>query len=408
MRFGTWRGVVPRLAFALATAMAIGLVATAPARAGSFFPSYPHTIPRVVDAVDVNTGGPYFAPPVPYGHYAKDCLGTIAGYLGAVHGCLSGLLHSCCPGCHGSGCNLCGGTGKCGHCAKCCGDGAGNGNGCGDGDPGAGCGSGFCHNGDNACGDDGHCGGLGGWRHILHGSGQGLGACHGLGHGHTNDWVTPGFGCGNGGKAGHASTVCASLQASAPAPIVSAQCPAVMASGQSACTQSGCKLKMRHFHRMGKGCNACGGNGCGFCQGNGMASGSLCDACGGRGTGCGLCGGLGLLHHGQGVPCSACGGKGCGLCGGTGLLHGKGNLCSACGGKGCGLCGGTGFCKGLCSKLLGVPAGLVGKLFHAGEIEYFVGPGGPVPLTPGYVPYVVTTRSPRDYFAFPPFSDLDP
>jgi hypothetical protein len=47
-------------------------------------------------------------------------------------------------------------------------------------------------------------------------------------------------------------------------------------------------------------------------------------------------------------------------------------------------------------------------LFHRGEIEYFVGPGGPVPLTPGYVPYIVTTRSPRDFFAFPPFSDLDP
>ena len=45
---------------------------------------------------------------------------------------------------------------------------------------------------------------------------------------------------------------------------------------------------------------------------------------------------------------------------------------------------------------------------HAGQIEYFVGPGGPVPITPGYVPYVVTTRSPRDYFAFPPFTDRNP
>jgi hypothetical protein len=34
-----------------------------------------------------------------------------------------------------------------------------------------------------------------------------------------------------------------------------------------------------------------------------------------------------------------------------------------------------------------------------------MGPGGPVPLTPGYVPYVNPVRSPRDYFAFPPYLD---
>jgi hypothetical protein len=71
-----------------------------------------------------------------------------------------------------------------------------------------------------------------------------------------------------------------------------------------------------------------------------------------------------------------------------------------CGGKGCR------FCHG--GALLGYAHGLLGKIFHVGQVKYFVGPGGPVPLTPGYVPYVVTTRSPRDFFAFPPFSDLDP
>jgi hypothetical protein len=100
-----------------------------------------------------------------------------------------------------------------------------------------------------------------------------------------------------------------------------------------------------------------------------MPSGKLCGSCGGNG--CGLCGGLGLLHRSD--PCSACGGKGCKLCCGSGLLH-----------------------------------GLLAKLFHVGDIEYFVGPGGPVPITPGYVPYVVSTRSPRDFFAFPPFSQVDP
>ena len=102
-------------------------------------------------------------------------------------------------------------------------------------------------------------------------------------------------------------------------------------------------------------------------------------------------------RRGQGCGrCSACGGAGCGLCGGKGG-------CSACGGAGCKLCCGS----GLAHKLLGLPAGLVGKLFHVGDIKYFVGPGGPGPLTPGYVPNVVTTRSPRDFFAFPPFSQVE-
>jgi hypothetical protein len=41
-------------------------------------------------------------------------------------------------------------------------------------------------------------------------------------------------------------------------------------------------------------------------------------------------------------------------------------------------------------------------------VQYFVGPGGPVPITPGYVPYIVTTRSPRDFFSFAPMNPNDP
>ena len=48
-------------------------------------------------------------------------------------------------------------------------------------------------------------------------------------------------------------------------------------------------------------------------------------------------------------------------------------------------------------KLASLAAGL-----HHPKMKWFVGPGGPVPLTPGYVPYIVSTRSPRDFFAFPP------
>jgi hypothetical protein len=341
---------------ALAAALAIGVIATATVQAGIFC----HTIPREVAAVDVNTGGPYFAPPIPNGCYAKDPVGTILEGIGMVHGCLSNLcgslsnLHGCCPGCHGlgQGCNLCGGTGKCGHCDQC--SGAGLGHSCGD--PCAACG-----------GNGGGCG-FCAWRALLHGHGAG-GGCGG-GMCSSRNVKQCGF-------AGHASTVCASTQA----PVVSAQaaCP----SAQSLCGQAGCLLKMRHFHRLGKGCSACNGAGCGICQGGGMSSGSLCGSCGG--AGCNLCGGLGLLAHGKhGTPCSACGGHGCALCGGTGM------------------------CTGLCSKMIGGAAGLVAKALHIGDAEYFVGPGGPVPITPGYVPYVVTTRAPRDFLAFPPFSQLDP
>jgi hypothetical protein len=361
---------MPLLAVALAAVIATGGVATRPARAGLIC----HTIPRVVEAVDVKTGGPYMAPPVPYGHYAKDYLAPVANGLGMVHGCLSGLLHGCCKGCGGAGCGLCGGTGKCGH--------LGSGSGLQHGDP-----CGVCGGMGNGCG---FCG----WKGLLHGHGNGPGC------------GDPGIPCGGGlcspqhapsktcsvqqpqpqsqsqpqrqsaqpqsavkvcSFDGHASTVAPSAQA----PLVSPQDPGC--SVPMGCARPGCKLLMRHFHRMGQGCSACNGQGCGICHGGGMLSGNLCDGCHGRG--CGLCGGLGLLKHG--LPCGACGGKGCGLCGAG-------------------------------HKLLGLPGALFAKVFHIGDIDYFVGPGGPVPLTPGYVPYVVPTRSPRDFFAFPPFSDLDP
>ena len=81
---------------------------------------------------------------------------------------------------------------------------------------------------------------------------------------------------------------------------------------------------------------------------------------------------------------------------GHGHGHGKGTGCGLCGGKGCANC------------LAGLKAGLHGKLasiagvFNQPKISWFNGAGGPVPITPGYVPYIVTTRSPRDFFSFPP------
>lgn len=356
MRFGTGRGVAPLLAFTLAAVIATGGVAPRGVQAGGTH----HTIPRVVDAVDVHTGGPYFAPPVPGGHYTKDCLGKVADGVGLVRGSLSGLLHGGAGLLHGA-CGKCGGAG-CDDCGR-----AGKGGLFGHGGGAGRCGH-LGHGG--GCGEVGHGCGLGAWKGLLHGNGCGTsgGAC-GVGGGGV---------CGLGHSKGkacqldvHGMTVTPSLQA----PIVSTH--GALDSFPGACTESGCHLKMRHFHRKGQGCNACGGMGCGICHGAGMASGKLCGSC--HGGGCGACGGLGMLKHG-------------GLCGG-------------CGGRGCGLCVGA---AGVASRLLSLPHSLIAKVCHVGEVEYFMGPGGPVPLTPGYVPYVVTTRSPRDFFAFPPFSDLDP
>jgi hypothetical protein len=98
----------------------------------------------------------------------------------------------------------------------------------------------------------------------------------------------------------------------------------------------------------------------------------------------------GLHSHKGHRLCGLCGGRGCGGCGGSGL-----GGCGFCGGKGCSHC------------LSGLHARLAGLLRHQ-KVDYFLGAGGPVPLTPGYVPYVVVTRSPRDFFAFPPMNPLDP
>ena len=105
MRFGKWRGVP--LALALAAIVGIGLDLV---RADGWHLHY--TIPREVPAYDFTTGGPYYAPPVPYGHYAKDyARRSRQGYrsapwlrkhgTGALHGCLKdlwdktvGLFHS--------------------------------------------------------------------------------------------------------------------------------------------------------------------------------------------------------------------------------------------------------------------------------------------------------------------------
>jgi hypothetical protein len=299
MRFGHWRGLT--LAMVLVTASATARVASAD--------GFGHTIPPEVLAVDLNTGMPYYAPPIPWGHYAKDGL---FDHFGGSHCGICGLLRG-----HGAG--LCGGHGLFNRCGK---------GGCGDPkckDPGCGHGLGLgLHKGLKDCN---FC------------KGKGCGLCKSM---PASDPLHKALASGQSAPTAPAKVVVAAPQAPTPSP--------------QACAEPGCKLGKGHRH--GDPCRSCGGKGCG------------------------LCGGLGLFKG-----CGLCGGKGCGSC------KGLGKGCGLCGGKGCGAC-----LAGLKGKLLG--------LLHpnAGKVKYFVGPGGPVPLTPGYVPWINPVRSPRDFLAFPPYS----
>ena len=378
MRSGICRG----LAVAIALGAAFTCSPSPQARAEGIFH---HDIPRETLALDYRTGDVMMAPPIPYGCYAKDPFGHVKDAaslsLGAVHG-LAGKLHGLCSKCGGPSCGTCGGgglfhgraCGSCGGdgCGRCSSGGLLHGHG---GDPGSGSGiGGMFHHGDGALG------------HLGHGGGHGHG---GGGHGRA----CVGSDCG---------TIASGQGLAVPAaPAKALGASQTYSSGQVPAVCGGCLGTGRL--RQGGGCGLCGGTGR-LRNLFGHGGGNACGSCGGRG--CGLCGGGGG-GHGQAGLCGDCGGKGCGACGGRGLLGGLGQngLCRACGGKGCGLCAGL---KSKAHGLLGLPAGLVGKITHKGQIKYFVGAGGPVPITPGYVPYVVTTRSPRDFLAFPPFSDQIP
>ena len=288
MRIGKWRGM-PRT-LALVTAIGLGLALANSAQA-QYLPF--HTLPGEVPAYDFKTGGPYMAPPVPYGHYAKDPLGGLHKFLS-------------CPLC------LFGGGGA---------------------------GHGLFHHGDG----DGH-------------GGSGFG--HGHGHGDSSYVVEDGnggIGHGYPGGLGVGTAVVGPGDGPYATAVPTGQ-SVVQPSSQAFCGEPGCGVKSRHS------------------------------------------------HFGQFVDpnkCGSCGGHGCGACGGSGLF-GHGNGCGFCGGKGCSHC-----LSGLGSSLHGKLASLTGML-NKPKVTWFVGPGGPVPLTPGYVPYVVSTRSPRDFFAFAPMNPNDP
>jgi hypothetical protein len=305
MRLGTWRGMPLRLSLAIAFWLSLGLVSSA--RADGLI--LQHTIPRVAPAYNYTTGGPYYAPPVPYGHYAKDYVADAHKAVGCVTCALQGLL-----GVGGAGHNLF-------H------KGAGTGTDYSDG-------SGL-----------GHSFGHGGFGH---------------GHGGYGDDGFPVGGAGAGLPAGASAGIAGSAGYSTTMPLTTAQAPSGQ-SVQSLCGQTGCTLAGTHSH-LGGHLNKFHGGNCGD-------------------PNCGLGHG-----HGHGFGHGAGAGTGCSFCGGTG--------CSHC-------------LSGLGSAIHGKLASIAGVL-HRPRMSWFLGAGGPVPLTPGYVPYIVVTRSPRDYFSFPPMNPNDP
>jgi hypothetical protein len=299
MRIGTTRRALPLALSLAALGMCLGSATTAQAQF--------HTIPRISPAYDYTTGGEYMAPPIPYGHYAKDYVGDAHKAAAGVKGHFAGLLG-------GHGLNKHGG---------------------GDGGDGANSGSGhgiFGAHGGSDCGEAGCFGGM---------------SCGILGHqkhgGGSSNYVAD--------ATGYATTISGPSAQAVPIP-----------SGQTACGLPSCNIGGKHKHLGGNsGTGLCGDPGCGIGFGHKHGNGDGMD--GGQG-GCSFCGGRG---------CSHCMGKGAGL---GSMVH---------------------------EKLASLTAGL-----HKPKVKWFVGPGGPVPLTPGYVPYIVSTRSPRDFFAFPPMNPNDP
>ena len=146
MRFGTRRALTLALS---AAALGLGLGTTAQAQ--TFWPV--HTIPRVSPAYDYTTGGEFMAPPVPYGHYAKDYVGAAHKHAAMLKGHLLGKFAGHGLGHHGDG----DGDGD-----GCTGPGCGSGHGAFGHDGGSGCSEPGCFNG-ISCGILGHHNSGGSW-----------------------------------------------------------------------------------------------------------------------------------------------------------------------------------------------------------------------------------------------------
>jgi hypothetical protein len=345
MRSGIWSAAV--------AACALLGTWTASASAGGF-----HTIPRLTPALDYRTGEQYYAPPIPYGHYVgkqipEHALGAVHGAAGLVHGPL-GLVR-------------------------------------------------------------GKLGGLFHGPGLFHGHGHG--GCHADGSSDCGGVQWDGDSGFVGPAAGDAPDVGDALPYGGPSPIIQGQtfdAPAPMIQSQPTGQIAPMSVEIPGAPAAGPDRMirdpALRGTGYGYGEASGQAFGVPAGGAYGPGLpidgaapfdGSSWDGGGSSWDGGgsswEGGHCAGAGCSGHGRAGhgwGAGLLSWPHSL--------------LGTVHGLPHTALGAVHGVVGTLLHHGDIDYFVGPGGPVPLTPGYVPYIVTTRSPRDFLSFPPFSDLDP
>ena len=287
MRFGTWRGTL----LALAAALGLGLGSSGSAHADGQL--IQHTIPRSVVAYDFTTGRQYMAPPIPYGHYAKDYIGD----LDKAMGCVSCRLHS-----------LVGGGGA---------------------------GHGLFHHGQG----DGDCGSADAWARRRIGV-----RCHRM-------WRRKRL-------QAHGPSRRLSRVRVHPDAVHRARRRSSRRRRRSAASRAARSVRsiptwarwrpqsLRTLRRRGSRLR--------------------------RGHGHGERKRLPILRR-QGLW----------------SLHGR---------------GARGLGANLHSKLASLAAAVgIGRP----KTSWFVGPGGPVPLTPGYVPYIVTTRSPREFFAFAPMNPYD-
>jgi hypothetical protein len=305
-----------------------------------------HTIPELTPALDYRTGDQYYAPPIPYGHYVgKDIPGHVLGAASGATGLARGAIYG--PIGHVKG--LFGGLfhrhGHCGHCQD------------------LGC------SGHYAGGDPGY----------------GPASCQPIvGDAPTLGGPAPYSGPTIGGPEIGAPSPVQGQFLPGPAPMIQSESLGEPSASLDRPLPEAGTIRDPALQRTGlddDGIPAAGGMPYGHQEvgpgGPPQFSGPVGGDCGAAGPGCGH---GGACHHG--------GGLGSRLLGYPHALLGK--------------------VYGLPHTVLGAAHGAIGTAFHRGDIDYFVGPGGPVPLTPGYVPYVISTRSPRDYFAFPPYTTLNP
>ena len=316
MLFGKRRGIP--LTLALATTLGLGLVMARSARADGML--FQHTIPREVDAYDFTTGRPYMAPPVPYGHYAKD-------YVDEIHKCLG------CATCQLHGLMGGGGLRALAAFTKVT-------------VPAAVMAA-------VAVMADGR---LARWTAVGNGRAARAMDCSDITAVRLPASVVAIAGIG-AGSAGYATTWAQPSGQAGPHP-----------SGQSICGQSGCTIAAKHSHlsqMLNKiRCGSCGGTGCGACAGTGAT-------------------GFAVIPAAVWAPVMV-------------TAKGRDAGCAAARAA-------RTACRGSRRGLHGKLASIAGA-FNKPKISWFNGAGGPVPLTPGYVPYIVATRSPRDFFSFPPMN----